>query len=212
MAPLSMWPQDFCLYLAFSSSDRIRYIVYRMREHENARIFGLGCSNDCVSRQLCSCKTNHLLCRVLEAIKCMQRKTTFRNLYSSQSVQRQVFRIKSKKHTILWPASSFVPLNRTTTGTLRFKSRNAMIIPSAIMSPRVRPPKMLTKMARTRGSETTTRNEDLTVSLVALPPVSRKLAQWPPWWVRASTVFMARPAPFTFGLVSPALLCSALLC
>jgi hypothetical protein len=30
-----------------------------------------------------------------------------------------------------------------------------------------------------------------------LPPVSRKLAQCPPWMVRASTVFMARPAPFT---------------
>lgn len=41
------------------------------------------------------------------------------------------------------------------------------------------------------------RKDDLTVSLVAFPPVSRKLAQWPPWRVRASTVFIARPAPFT---------------
>jgi hypothetical protein len=42
----------------------------------------------------------------------------------------------------------------------------------------------------------------LTVSDVALPPVSRKLAQWPPWIVRASTVFIARPAPFTGMLLA----------
>ena len=59
---------------------------------------------------------------------------------------------------------------------------------------------MFTKMALTRGSEVIIWNEALTVCEVALPPVSRKLAQCPPWIVRASTVFMARPAPLT-GIV-----------
>ena len=41
-----------------------------------------------------------------------------------------------------------------------------------------------------------------TVAAVALPPVSRKLATEPPEEVSASTVFMARPAPLTGGLMS----------
>lgn len=76
------------------------------------------------------------------------------------------------------------------------------MMPSAIISQRVNPPKMLTKIALTRVSEQITRKDDLTVSDVALPPVSRKLAQWPPWIVRASTVFIARPAPFTGMLLA----------
>jgi hypothetical protein len=71
------------------------------------------------------------------------------------------------------------------------------MIPSAIISHLVKPPKIFTKMAFTRGSEVIIRNEDFTVSEVALPPVSRKLAHEPPWCVSASTVFIARPAPFT---------------
>ena len=41
------------------------------------------------------------------------------------------------------------------------------------------------------------RKEDFTVSDVALPPVSRKLAHWPPRSAMASMVFIARPAPLT---------------
>lgn len=106
-------------------------------------------------------------------------------------------RNKNPEPTIFCPSSSFVPRSRTTTGTFIFKSWKAKIIPSAIISQRVKPPNILTKMAFTRVSEQMTRNDDLTVSDVALPPVSRKLAHRPPWMVSASTVFMARPAPLT---------------
>ena len=74
------------------------------------------------------------------------------------------------------------------------------MIPFAIMSQRVRPPKMLTKIVFTLGSLSMMWNELFTVSLVALPPVSRKLAHWPPRSAMASTVFIARPAPLTVGL------------
>lgn len=75
------------------------------------------------------------------------------------------------------------------------------MIPSAIISQRVRPPNILTNTVLTLGSERMMRNEDLTVSDVAFPPVSRKLAQLPPCRVSASTVFMARPAPFTIRML-----------
>lgn len=95
------------------------------------------------------------------------------------------------------PSSSFVPRNRTTTGTFISRSRNAMMMPSAIISHLVSPPNILTKMVLTRESEQRIRNDALTVSDVAFPPVSRKLAGFPPFRMRASTVFMARPAPLT---------------
>lgn len=141
---------------------------------------------------LFTCQRYHLLRRLFKPIKRMQRQSALRNL----SRQRRSHPV-GVKLTILCPASSFVPRSRTTTGTLIFKSRKARMIPSAIMSQRVSPPKMLTKIAFTRGSDVMIRNDDLTVSDVALPPVSRKLAQCPPWMVSASTVFIARPAPFT---------------
>ena len=65
------------------------------------------------------------------------------------------------------------------------------------MSQSVSPPKILTKMVLTRGSCRITRKEVFTVSDVALPPVSRKLAHEPPRSVSASLVFIASPAPFT---------------
>ena len=73
----------------------------------------------------------------------------------------------------------------------------------AIMSQRVSPPKMLTKMVFTLGSFRMMLKEVFTVSLVALPPVSRKLAHFPPRSEMASTVFIARPAPLTvrFGQI-----------
>jgi len=78
--------------------------------------------------------------------------------------------------TICCPSPSFVPLNLTTTGTFNSKSLKARIIPSAIISDLVRPPKMLTKITRTRGSDVMILKEALMVRAVALPPVSRKLA------------------------------------
>ena len=54
-------------------------------------------------------------------------------------------------------------------------------------------------MVLTRGSERRRRKEVFTVAEVALPPVSRKLAQGPEREERASIVFRARPAPFTVG-------------
>lgn len=138
-----------------------------------------------------------LLRSILKPIKCMQRKATLRNLQTSELATRHWQRIIRSILTIFCPSSSFVPRSRTTTGTFIFKSRKAKIIPSAIISQRVSPPKILTNTALTRVSEQITRNDALTVSEVALPPVSRKFAQWPPWIVRASTVFMARPAPLT---------------
>lgn len=52
-------------------------------------------------------------------------------------------------------------------------------------------------MILTLESVSIVRKAWLTVSDVALPPVSRKLAGDPPRFLRASTVFIARPAPFT---------------
>ena len=55
-------------------------------------------------------------------------------------------------------------------------------------------------MALTLGSVSTVRKDWLTVSDVALPPVSRKLVGAAPMFVNASTVFIARPAPFTITI------------
>lgn len=100
------------------------------------------------------------------------------------------------------PFSSLVPLNRTTTGTFMSSSLKASIIPSAIMSHLVNPPKMLTKIVFMRASSHNMLKHSFTVAAVALPPVSRKLAGLPPFRIRASTVFMARPAPLTVIVVS----------
>lgn len=61
---------------------------------------------------------------------------------------------------------------------------------------------MLTKMVFTLESFKMILKELLTVSRVALPPVSRKFEHLPPRSNMASTVFMARPAPLTIGMVS----------
>ena len=101
--------------------------------------------------------------------------------------------------TISCAIFSLVPRSRTTTGTFLIPSSlYASTIPSAIMSQRVSPPKILIKTTTTRGSFSMMLSEVLTVSGVALPPVSRKLAHIPPRSAIASLVFMARPAPLTF--------------
>ena len=150
------------------------------------------------------CKLNDLRGRFFEVVERMQGQSALGDLKipsastpASHTQLRQRASEDYGDNTIFWPSLSFVPRNRTTTGSLIPRSLYASRMPSAIISHSVRPPKILTNIAVTRGYLRMTRKEDLTVSRVALPPVSRKLAQWPPRCVRASMVFMARPAPFT---------------
>src|SRR5580700_1777695 len=74
------------------------------------------------------------------------------------------------------PSSTLVPSSRTTSGTLRPTSDTAATTPSAMTSQRMMPPKMLTRMPFTLGSEVMILNAAATFSLVAPPPTSRKLA------------------------------------
>ena len=55
----------------------------------------------------------------------------------------------------------------------------------------------LTSIALTLESVSIVLKDWLTVSDVALPPVSKKLVGRPPRLISASTVFIARPAPLT---------------
>ncbi len=65
------------------------------------------------------------------------------------------------------------------------------------------PPKMLTKMAVTFGSDVIRSKACLMASGVAPPPTSRKLAGWPPFSLMMSMVAIARPAPLTRQPMSP---------
>jgi hypothetical protein len=67
-----------------------------------------------------------------------------------------------------------------TIGEARLTRRIASTTPLATSSPRVMPPKMLMKMARTLGSLFTTSRALAITSALAPPPTSRKLAGWPP--------------------------------
>src|SRR5690606_37135244 len=95
------------------------------------------------------------------------------------------------------PASTLVPSSRTTTGTLTSTSLTAAMMPSAIMSQRTMPPKMLTKIALTLSEDRISLNAVVTRSLVAPPPTSRKVAGSPPLSLITSMVAMARPAAVT---------------
>src|ERR1700743_449955 len=74
------------------------------------------------------------------------------------------------------PFSTLVPSRRTTSGTLSEISFAAAMMPSAMMSHFMMPPKMLTRMPFTFGSLTMILQAAGTFSLVAPPPTSRKLA------------------------------------
>src|SRR5205807_5510847 len=91
------------------------------------------------------------------------------------------------------PNSTLVPSRRTTSGTCRLTSRAAATIPSAITSQRMMPPKMLTRIASTFGSDRISLKATITRSRVAPPPTSRKLAGLPPWSLMMSIVAMAGP-------------------
>ena len=74
------------------------------------------------------------------------------------------------------PFSTLVPSRRTTSGTWSPTSLTAATTPSAMMSQRMMPPKMFTRMPFTFGSEVMILKASVTFSLVAPPPTSRKLA------------------------------------
>ena len=78
-----------------------------------------------------------------------------------------------------------------------------MTIPFATSSPRVMPPKILTKMERTLASELITSRALAMTSALAPPPMSRKLAGRPPTWLTTSHVLMARPAPLAIIPTKP---------
>ena len=75
--------------------------------------------------------------------------------------------------------------------------------PSARMSHRRMPPKMLTKTARTFRSAVRMRTAFRIWSALAPPPTSRKFAGSPPASLITSIVAIARPAPFTMQPMFP---------
>src|SRR5216684_4378326 len=81
---------------------------------------------------------------------------------------------------IFLPRRTLVPSSRTTSGTCSATSRAAATMPSAMTSQRMMPPKMLTRMPSTLGSERMSLKAVVTRSLVAPPPTSRKFAGSPP--------------------------------
>ena len=101
------------------------------------------------------------------------------------------------------PCSTLVPSSRTTSGTVRSTSLAAATMPSAMMSQRMMPPKMLTRMPFTAGSERMILNAAVTFSFEAPPPTSRKLAGKAPFSLMMSIVAMARPAPLTMQPMLP---------
>ena len=69
------------------------------------------------------------------------------------------------------------------------------MIPLAISSQRVMPPKMLNRIAVTFGSEVITSSASTIASAFEPPPASRKFAGLPPAWATTSSVDMQSPAP-----------------
>src|SRR5262245_10811216 len=104
---------------------------------------------------------------------------------------------------IFRPNSTFVPCIRTTNGTLILSSRAASTTPCARTSQRMIPPKILIKTPRTLASERMILKAWATLSLVAPPPTSRKLAGSPPQSLIISIVAMAKPAPLTMHPMLP---------
>src|SRR5690606_19690906 len=83
----------------------------------------------------------------------------------------------------LRPSSALLPSRRTTTGTDTPTSDTAPMMPSAIMSQRTMPPKMLISTAFTLVSERMILNASVTRSLVAPPPTSRKVREHGLGWL-----------------------------
>src|SRR5262249_17575206 len=104
---------------------------------------------------------------------------------------------------IFLPSSTLVPSSRTTSGTRKPTSLTAATTPSAITSHFMMPPKILTRIPLTLGSEVMILKAAATFSLVALPPTSRKLAGVSPYSLMMSMVAIARPAPLTMQPIVP---------
>ena len=89
------------------------------------------------------------------------------------------------------------------TGMLIGSSFSAWTTPSATQSHLFIPANIFTKIASTFLSDLTNRNAFETLSGVAPPPISRKLAGSPPESLIVSIVAIARPAPFTMQPMFP---------
>ncbi len=101
------------------------------------------------------------------------------------------------------PSSTLVPSSLTTIGIETPTSFAEFIIPSAITSHLMIPPKILTKTTFTFLSESKILNAFETVSADAPPPTSKKFAGDPPECCIKSMVAIASPAPLTIQPISP---------
>src|SRR6056297_4233770 len=90
----------------------------------------------------------------------------------------------------LRPFSTLVPSSRTTSGIETPTCLAASIIPVAITSHFMMPPKILTRIPFTLLSERIILNASVTRSMVAPPPTSRKLAGSPPECLMVSMATM----------------------
>ena len=120
---------------------------------------------------------------------------------AASSSEAAVAKCASSRRTAA--SAALVPTIRTTIGTSRSWTARASIRPRATSSPRVMPPKMLTRIASTLGSARMIRIAAATLSARAPPPMSRKLAGSPPARLTRSIVVIARPAPLTMQPIVP---------
>ena len=120
---------------------------------------------------------------------------------AASSSEAAVAKCASSRRTAA--SAALVPTIRTTIGTSRSWTARASIRPRATSSPRVMPPKMLTRIALTFGSARMIRIAAATLSARAPPPMSRKLAGSPPARLTRSIVVIARPAPLTMQPIVP---------
>src|SRR5579864_2362757 len=101
------------------------------------------------------------------------------------------------------PCSTLVPSSRSTSGNFRFVAFAAWTTPSASVSTRRMPPKILIRIAFTFLSLSRISNAWPICSAFAPPPTSKKFAGDPPAYLMMSMVAMASPAPFTRQAMLP---------
>mmetsp|Transcript_37000 Transcript_37000/g.95935 ORF Transcript_37000/g.95935 Transcript_37000/m.95935 type:complete len:233 (-) Transcript_37000:1023-1721(-) len=200
-APLSLLSPPLPLSLCYSSMlctarERIekkkkRWRLYKKKEGEGrgaGQIYSMGASMETstpISRAML------MIFAILTALL-------------AASSRSGTARMRSSLCSISFLASStLVPCSLTTRGTLRTTSEAARMIPWAITSQRMIPPKMLTRIHSTRGSLLRILKASTTWFSSAPPPTSRKLAGLPPYSLMMSMVAMASPAPFTMHPMLP---------
>jgi len=108
-----------------------------------------------------------------------------------------------KSYNNLFPYLALVPVNLQTNGTLKSTNLAAWIIPFAITSHFIIPPKILIKIVLTFGWEFNISNAVLTCYTLAPPPTSKKFAGYPPFNWMISIVAIANPAPLTIHPILP---------